>query len=67
VRRRPVNSSSVRTVGWTDGTLEIEYISGDVYQYYEVPQPTFAALLAAESIGAYVNEHIKPYFEFREI
>jgi hypothetical protein len=67
VRRRPVNSSSVRTVGWSDGTLEIEYVSGDVYQYYDVPQPEFAALLAAESIGAYVNKHIKPHYEFREI
>ena len=67
MRRRPVNSSSVRSVGWSDGTLELEYVSGDVYQYYEVPQPTYAALLAAPSIGAYINKHIKPYFEFREV
>lgn len=67
MRRRPVNSSSVRSVGWSDGTLELEYVNGDVYQYFEVPQPTYAALMAASSIGAYVNKHIKPYYEFREI
>jgi hypothetical protein len=67
MRRRPVNSSSVRSVGWSDGTLELEYVSGCVYQYFDVPQPTFAALLAAPSIGAYVNEQIKPYYDFREI
>jgi hypothetical protein len=67
MRRRPVDSSSVRSVGWSDGTLEIEYVSGDIYQYYDVPQPRYAALLAAPSIGAYVNKQIKPYYEFREV
>ncbi|MDX2974364.1 KTSC domain-containing protein [Kribbella solani] len=67
MRRRAVESSSVRSVGWSDGTLELEYVNGYVYQYLDVPQPTFAALMAASSIGAYVNEHIKPYYDFREI
>jgi hypothetical protein len=67
VRRRLVNSSSVRSVGWSDGTLELEYVNGSIYQYDDVPQTTFAALLAAPSIGAYVNTHIKPYYDYREI
>jgi hypothetical protein len=67
MRRRPVDSSSVRSVGWFDGTLELEYVNGSVYQYFEVSQPTYAALLAAPSIGAYINKHIKPYYEFREV
>ncbi len=67
MRRRPVNSSSVRSVGWQDGTLELEYVGGSVYRYYDVPQPTYAGLLAAESIGNFVNMEIKPYHEFREI
>jgi hypothetical protein len=66
VRRRLVNSSSVRSVGWSAGTLEIEYVNGSIYQYDDVPQTTFAALLAAPSIGAYVNTHIKPYYDYRE-
>ena len=67
MRRRPVNSSSVRSVGWQDGTLELEYVGGSVYRYYDVPQPTYAGLLAAESIGNYVNTEIKPYYGFRQI
>lgn len=67
MRRRLVNSSSVRSIGWSDGTLELEYVNGSTYQYYDVPQTTFAALLAAPSIGAYVNTHIKPYYDYREI
>ncbi|TCO11959.1 KTSC domain-containing protein [Kribbella steppae] len=67
MRRRLVNSSSVRSVGWSDGMLELEYVNGSIYQYDDVPQTTFAALLAAPSIGAYVNTHIKPYYDYREI
>jgi hypothetical protein len=67
VRRRLVNSSSVRSVGWSDGTLELEYVNGSIYQYDDVPQTTFAALLAAPSIGWYVNTHIKPHYDYREI
>ncbi|MET9316655.1 KTSC domain-containing protein [Kribbella sp. NPDC003505] len=67
MRRRPVNSSSVRSVGWSDGTLELEYVNGYVYQYLDVPQPEYAALMAAPSIGSYVNKHIKPYYDVREL
>lgn len=69
MRRRPVTSTSVRSVGYdlSTGTLELEYVNGSVYRYYEVPQPTYAGLLAAPSIGNYVNTEIKPYFDFAEV
>lgn len=69
MRRRVVTSASVKSVGYdmVSGTLELEYVNGNVYRYYEVPQPTYAGLLAAPSIGNYVNTQIKPYFEFAEV
>lgn len=69
MRRRPVESSSIRSVGYdvASRTLELEYAGGDVYRYFDVPQPTYAGLLAAPSIGAYVNQEIKPYYEFVEV
>ena len=69
MRRRPVESSSIRSIGYdvASRTLELEYASGDVYRYFDVPQPTYAGLLAAPSIGAYVNQEIKPYYEFAEV
>jgi hypothetical protein len=69
MRRRLVTSASLKSVGYdvASETLELEYVNGSVYQYYEVPQPTYAGLLAAESIGNYVNTEIKPYFAFAEV
>ena len=48
MRRRLVESASIRSVGYdvATRTLELEYVNGSVYQYYDVPQPTFAGLLA---------------------
>jgi hypothetical protein len=68
MRRRPVNRSSIRTVGYDGSTraLELEYVNGSVYQYFDVPQPTYAGLLAAPSIGNYVNTEIKPYYDCAE-
>ncbi len=62
MKRTPVASQSLASVGYDRATnvLEIEYRSGDVYRYFAVPASTFAAMLAADSIGAFVNQRIKP-------
>jgi hypothetical protein len=67
MRRRPVDSSSVRTIGWHDGTLEVEFVNGDVYQYFDVPELTYAGLVRADSVGRFINTRIKPHHEFREL
>jgi hypothetical protein len=48
-------------------TLELEYVNGSIYHYFDVPQPTYAGLLASPSIGNFVNTEIKPYYEFAEV
>lgn len=69
MKRRVVESASVRSVGYSTSsrTLEVEFVNGSVYQYFDVPQPTYAGLLAAPSIGNFVNTQIKPYYEFAEV
>jgi hypothetical protein len=65
MRRTPVDSSSVASIGYDAATmtLELEYRNGNVYRYFEVPAGTYRALLTASSIGAFVNTRIKPSFE----
>jgi hypothetical protein len=41
--------------------LEIEFrASGDVYRYFNVPAQEYAAFMAAESKGTYLNQVFKP-------
>ncbi len=61
-----INSSAVDQVEYADesGTLDIWYSGGDRYSYFEVPRDVYEALLAASSVGAFVNAEIKPHFRF---
>lgn len=62
MRRRAVSSSNVASIGWEDGTLEVEFRSGAVYRYDDVPEQDFVDLLRAPSIGRYLNGVIIPNF-----
>lgn len=69
MRRRPVTSSAVRSVGYDEDRheLEIEYAEGGVYRYSLVPRRAYDDLLDASSIGAYVTKHIKPRYPVSEV
>lgn len=64
MHRKPVQSSVLKSVGYDDvtATLEVQFIHGAVYRYLLVPKSAFAALSAADSIGAFLNHHIKPRY-----
>jgi hypothetical protein len=63
MQREPVSSSNVVSLGYeaTSETLEVEFKNG-VYQYYNVPQPIYDQMMAAESIGKFMNVYIKPMY-----
>lgn len=60
---------SSSALDWVDrdpdtGTVEIRYKSGDRYSYFDVPRSVYLGLFDAPSIGAYVNQRIKPFYRF---
>jgi hypothetical protein len=61
MRRRSVSSSSVASVGYDpkSQTLELEFHSGSVYEYHEVPPETFRDLMAAPSKGRFFASEIR--------
>jgi len=68
VKRTHVSSSAIRSIGYDAKLhlLEVEYVSGDVYLYYYVPEVEYEQLTQAESKGAYVNQRIKPKYPYRK-
>ena len=42
--------------------LRLKFHSGEIYDYFQVPESTCQALLAAESKGRYFNQHIRDAF-----
>ncbi len=63
---QPVESSVIRAVGYDAGsrTLQVEFSSGAVYQYFDVPPEEHAALLRAESLGRYFREHVRDSYRY---
>jgi hypothetical protein len=69
MNRTPVTSSNLASVGYDPAqqTLEIEFQTGSVYQYYDVPQEIYDALMAAESHGQYFTSQIRSNYLYRQI
>lgn len=67
--RKPVRSSSVVSVGYEEPSrlLEVEFKTGAVYEYREVPSSEYAALMGAASVGGYLNASIKGRYRFRKL
>jgi hypothetical protein len=61
MERTPVESSNLFSVGYDAGTstLEIEFRSGGVYQYFGVPAGVCEGLMMAPSKGRYFDQYIK--------
>lgn len=61
MNRVPVQSINLASVGYDPATctLEIEFHSGGVYQYFGVPSQVYESLINAASKGSYFHHNIK--------
>jgi hypothetical protein len=48
-------------------SLRIEFRSGLVYEYLDVPQMVFDDMKNSPAKGIYLNRHIKGHYEFRKL
>lgn len=65
--RQAVESSSIVSVGYcpANAVLEVEFASGGVYQYVNVPGDEYAALMLSASKGRHINAKVKGHYGFR--
>jgi lysyl-tRNA synthetase class 2 len=45
--------------------LDIAFVSGEAYSYFDVPETVAAGLNRARSKGRYFHDHIRDRFDFR--
>lgn len=69
MRRQPVTSSNIAEIGYDEGqrTLEVLFLNGSIYQYFEVPSQIFNELMKASSAGQYLNANIKGNFRYARV
>ncbi len=72
IRRESVDSTAIATIGYSKKlrALEIEFVNGAIYRYFEVPISSYRELLASDSKarfydrrirGKYRSVHVKPH------
>jgi uncharacterized protein len=69
MERNPVVSSNINSIGFdsNNSVLEVEFYSGFIYHYFDVPQREYEALMAAASKGEYLNSHIKGHYRYARL
>ena len=67
--KQSVASTNLQSVGYDQGTqtLEVQFVSGRVYQYYGVPENMHTLLMQARSKGQFFNTNIRNSFPFSRV
>jgi hypothetical protein len=66
MRRHHVDSSAISSIGYDErsSVLEVEFSSGAVYDYLNVPKRVFRDLLKASSKGSFVSRRVRDRYPF---
>lgn len=69
MERIQVASSNISSIGYDEdsSTLEIEFHSGAVYQYFDVPSNVHQGIMEAGSHGQYLAQHIKGHYRYVKV
>lgn len=62
-----VESNNIKSIGWEDNKLEVEFNSGSIYEYDDVPEDIYDEFINAPSKGKYFHRHIKYGYNYRRI
>ena len=54
--RTMVSSRRIRSVGWQNNTLEVEFCDGKIYQYYDVNENEYIAFMSSSSLGSALSK-----------
>jgi hypothetical protein len=69
MERDPVTSSNLKAVGYDENTrtLEVEFLSGKVFQYADVPPQSHQSMMAADSPGSFFQKYIRQAYAAMEV
>ena len=69
MNRTHVESSDIESIGYDSRsqTLEIEFLKGSVYQYFDVPGYIYRDLMNADSHGKYFSANIKGVYRYSKV
>lgn len=69
MERYTVASSNIASIGYDAATetLEVEFLSGSIYQYYNLPENMYDQLMKEPSKGKFLNVYIKNAYPYSRV
>ena len=69
MERFPLQSEALASIGYDPAghVLEVEFTSGRVYQYFDVPRREVEQLLRATSQGAFFSERVRGRYRYEPV
>jgi len=68
MERQNVISTSITSIGYEDGRMQVEFKNGSVYEYKDVPLSTYQNLRASQSIGKTFDSNIrKAGYQYKKV
>lgn len=69
MEREIVSSSNIASIGYDNDsqTLEIEFLNGSLYQYFDIPERVHDGLMGADSHGKYLARYIKGHYRYSKV
>ncbi len=69
MKRYSVVSSNIASIGYDTltETLEVEFLNGSIYQYYNFPENMYDQLMKEGSKGKFLNIYIKNAYPYSRV
>lgn len=67
MERDYVESTMIRSFGFETSTLEVEFNSGAIWQYFDVPESVFYEMKAASSCGKFFLANIRGQYSESQV
>jgi hypothetical protein len=67
--RKAVSSSTIGAIGYDPKTLtlEVEFLNGTIYQYFDIPESVHAEFAGSASHGQFLNTQIKGQYRYAKL
>ncbi|MFA0402103.1 KTSC domain-containing protein [Vibrio sp. 10N.222.52.C12] len=62
-----VSSSNIDSIGYEDETLQIQFLNGSTYQYFDVPEHIYTGLIEADSAGKFLAANVKGTYRYSRV
>jgi uncharacterized protein len=69
MNREAVSSTNIASVGYDEANciLEVEFINGSIYEYFDVPEQVYRDFLGSGSLGLFLNTQIRNRYRYQRV